>query len=888
MRFLLSLFLATALCTAADARPRGAPDLRIQKNLVADYGATCNGVADDSAAFLAFKAAYQGSTPVQLNLPGHCTWNQGGFTFLFSGITDLIVAGNGTATSGIKNIGSGGFAFGSPSQVQDNNNSLRTNTANAGDSCVIVKTAPSITISNVAPNVAPVASFTASASGTTLTVTAVSSGTIFPGAIIHNNNDTAGYFTTIQAYGTNGTTGVGGAGTYALSQTTSFTSRPTYTNPATFTASVDANGVMDVTSVAEGTLVAGLSVFSLDATYGGTGGLNGKGPTTIKAQLTGSAGSTGTYQLDNSSHSAIGSQQFQGIGQIRLTVNSTTGFTSGDTLHISGVTGQGGLPQRTNGLKWIKVIDGTHIDLFQWTFDGSYASGGVAGGDRTSLTPPGSIVMMTGYALQAYWGAPYGYPSNPHWFEFLTVASTNSTTHQICFTTPLVNTYKETWPQMNTGSQFNIDPGGPATLYALPSSWNLTHVYRDFTLDNPGAQTASSGKTVTFNNVLPTGGHCMIPSVNGTYNWVGINGSACNIETDKIVGTWNIVSSSINILTVQSSSIDLINATDSTFQAFNGTPKRAILNNVTSNTGVIAGSTAYGVTDELSCTNCNIATSLTGAGPTQRVDLAPQPWSMAGGIITIPNAYNWNACCATTELQIRGIVPGKYVIWSGGGRASPFTPAQTGRIFKVDDVTQDLDNIYVHTSEAGGFPTGDWTFNGLSVRPHPAPMLTMSGTTGGAAAKFFDGCPAQAPIFSCASYTHTGGASGTTPLTTVPTIWGEIDSFTFTNNVPYTGAGSLSWTLPQFVTLPYLKPDNTQSLIQLSINTKLPSSCGSCTRTLTSSGATNTQSGDSFPASIPAGAVFGSGFGLPVFSANTPSDSPQVTVTLRTNQNLPP
>jgi hypothetical protein len=60
-----------------------------------------------------------------------------------------------------------------------------------------------------------------------------------------------------------------------------------------------------------------------------------QGITTIKSQLTGSAGSTGTYQLDNSPQSAIASAvTFQLQGKIRVTLNSTTGLSTGDTIHL--------------------------------------------------------------------------------------------------------------------------------------------------------------------------------------------------------------------------------------------------------------------------------------------------------------------------------------------------------------------------------------------------------------------------------------------------------------------------------------------------------------------------------------------------------------------------
>lgn len=899
---------AILIAVGAEARfPRGTPTApaRTQVNL-ASYGATCDGVADDTAAFLAFKSAWQGSLPVQLNLPGNCTYlpTGGAGQFPFKGVSDLIVAGNGTATSGIKNLagGSQNFLFGGSGQYQDNAHSVRTNDANAGDSCVIAKTQPAVTVSAAAGNLAFTAVFTASASGTTLNVTAVTSGTITPGAAIGNLDSNAGFFNVIQPYGTSGTTGVGGTGTYALSTTATFSSQTTNTAPATFTATVDANGVMTVSAIVNGSLTVGAAVFSASGGIGGTGGTQ-TGITTIKSQLTGSAGSTGTYQLDNSPAAAIASPTaFQLQGQIRVTLNSTTGLSTGDNLYLSGMTGRGQLPQRVNGLKWIKVINSTQIDLVQWIFDGGYTSGGAGGGDRTSLFPNGSKVMMSGWINQAYWGAPYGYPSNPHWFEYRTVVSTNSGTHQICFDAPLSNNYKAGWPQYNTGSLFEVDPGGPATLYVLDPTWELTHVYKDFTLDNQSFQTTANGRNITWSNVKMLGTHCAIPTQNVTHTWVNIDGATCNIETDKIVGTWSLTNVTLNNVVVQSSSMDTISLDNVTADQWSGSPKLLTATNSSFNcTGGCAfslapGTASYGASDETICNTCTAATAVSTKGPIQRVDAPSRPWSMSGGVITIPNAYSWSGANNESELQVRGMVPGHYVVWQGSGGGG--SDAQNGRIFKVVDVTQDLDNTYVQTSEAGGFPTGTWTTNGLSVVPHPAPKLTVSFTGGSAnTALALNGCTAQAPMYSCQNFTYTGGAAGTTAGYR-PTIWGVLDTFTITNNVPYTNTGSLTWQISQFNNWPILKTDLTQVKFgnpttdlangQVLINTKLPSSGGGGARTLTSSGASGTQAGDTVTRP-PADAWFGgSSLSGPVFSANTPSDSPQVTMTLRTNQQLPP
>lgn len=933
---------------------------RVQKSLVADYGATCDGVADDTAAWVAFRTAFQGTTPVQLNLTGFCTYNQaGGGFFALAGIGDLIIAGNGASTSSIKRRATdNNFALGGRGQTQDSAHSLRTADATAGDSCVTVKTVPAFTVSDAQNNLPTPTSFTASiplggtftgtqsgtnltassvtgtigvgstlngsgvaansiilsqtsgttggagvyvtdqagtasgssitATGNVMVVSAVSTGSILAGAFIANQDSNPGGF---QAINTQLTGPAGGAGNYSLRTypQSAVSSQAFVTAPASYTASVDANGLMTVNSIIEGQIYAGMFVYNLN----GGPGLNTAIVLPFGTAGGTGTGTTGTYQLSRPGQNAISLTPFIGNGQIRLTVSSTAGMVTGvagDTIFISGMTGRGALPQRLNGLRWIKVIDATHIDLFQSDFNGSYSSGGTGGGDRTSVTPAGLPVMMSGYVLQSYWANPYGYPSNQHWFEYLTVASTNSSTHQVCFTTPLVNSYKSTWPQFNTGNLFEIDAAGPATLYALPASWELTHEYRDLTIDNLPNQTTANGRNITYRNVTFAGNNCPIPSQNQTHNWINVSGSTCNVETDKLVNTWNITNTTLNLVNIQSSSMDVINVNNATVKAWYGTPKNFTANNLTITCAGCAGGTsalsigtaAYGVSDSSSITTASVpVTMLMGIGSVgQKANSPTHPWTMASGVITIPNRYSTGGIDAlgdtsAFETQVRGIVPGHYVMWQG---------SQVGGSFKVLGVTQDTDNIYVQTDQAGGFPLGAWTASGLSAIAHPAPLFTVSGMTGDQTATIFNGCTAL-PMFSCANGISTGGASGVTAQFP-PILWGTFDTFTFTTNTP-TFAGALTWNLSRFGNWPVLKTDlTTISYAGSSLNTKLPTTCGSCTRTQTTSGVTNPQTGDTFvlpPTDAWFGGAASSG---PNFSVNTPSDSPQVTYGLRTNQHL--
>jgi hypothetical protein len=719
-----------------------------------------------------------------------------------------------------------------------------------------------------------------------MTVTGTPTGTIAAGAYVTNAASTVTGFTQVQAYGTGGTTGTGGAGTYSVTVSQTRASGTYTTAPASFTADVSTLGVMTVSAVADGTISPGMYVYASGGTLNqfnvqpyGTGGTTG-------------VGGTGTYKLSASPFTAVSSQGFIGNGQIRVTLNSTTGLTTGDTLYLTGMLGTGVLPQRVNGLQWVKVINGTQIDLFQRDFNGGYTSGGTGGGDRTSLFPIGAKALMTGWNNQSYWAEPYSYPSNPQWFEYKTVVSNNSGTHQVCFDTQLTATYKSTWPQMNTGSNFEVDPGGPATLYVYPSTWEMTAVFKDLTIDNSG-QSYMQGRNMTLNNVVMTGGSCVSPTQNETVNWINVTGTGCDIETDKIVRNWNVTNLSVFKVVVQSSSFTNIVANGvTTSSGWYGSGRNTSLQNMTV-ADLKIGTSSYGASEESSCVNCATTAGLTRGTPITRVDYPGFEWSMSGGVITIPNAYSYDASRGVTnpggEIQTRGLVPGSYNFWSGAGGGGSFP--QTGRAFKVVDVTQDLDNTYVQTSEAGGFPTGTWTTNGLSVFPHPAPKLTTTSMSGALTATAFNGCTAQSPMYSCANFVHTGGAAGTSTFS-VPLVWGELSTFTFTNNVPYTNTGALGWTISQFGQMAYLKTDNTQGLFGVAtgsggmINTKLPSGGGGGTRTLTQSGVTGNQTGDAGLTAPPTGAVFGGGTSA-VFTANTPSDSPQITVTLRTDQHLP-
>ena len=85
-----------------------------------------------------------------------------------------------------------------------------------------------------------------------------------------------------------------------------------------------------------------------------------------------------------------------GSGLIRVTVSSTSGWSTGDIRRVSGISGT----TEANGTWTITVVDGTHIDLQGSTFVNAYVSGGTVTGNFSSWTSLGSPTALRAGALQ--------------------------------------------------------------------------------------------------------------------------------------------------------------------------------------------------------------------------------------------------------------------------------------------------------------------------------------------------------------------------------------------------------------------------------------------------------------------------------------------------------
>jgi hypothetical protein len=386
---------------------------------------------------------------------------------------------------------------------------------------------------------------------------------------------------------------------------------------------------------------------------------------------------------------------------------------------------------------------------------------------QSSLFTIGRYALLAGFDLQGLWNAPYGYPPNPHFFEYVKVINIDAASGVITFDRSLKNTYKSTWPSYNSGNQFEIDNGGPATLYALDPSWDTEVEYRGLTISQPG-QTYANGRNVVYRDVTFTGTACGIPTQNLSWTAISVSMENCTIEADKIVGTVTFIGGTVKAIDFQSSSIDLLVMDGTSITNFlHGTPKKAVISNSTIER-FKPGAFAYGRSDEVICNNC-VLPAISVLGITEKGGNGDpgvnNAYTMRDGVIIVPNRLG----------AVRWAVPGTNLFWVG--------QYANETSFRVVDVTQDVNNTYVQTTLSGGFPSVPKTDGKLYIGVHPAPQFTCANCTGSTDALDLSQAPPGAPIYSYSKRTYTGLVG----LAPAVNIWGNLVKVVYNVTTPYSG-----------------------------------------------------------------------------------------------------
>jgi hypothetical protein len=532
-------------------------------------------------------------------------------------------------------------------------------------------------------------------------------------------------------------------------------------------------------------------------------------------------------------------------GATELTVSSTSGYSNGQTVFINNISNTSSA--FFNGQQVIDVIDGTHLNLPSVPFQSGY-SGGAKIGDVTSIFTVGNPVEMAGLDTQEVWQSPFGFPPNPQFWEYLFVASINSGTGQVCFTGALTNKYLSTWPRYNSGNQFEVDPGGPATLYSLDPTWDATVEFDNVTLGSPG-QIYSKNKSITYNNVIFSG-LCAVPTE--TMLWAAINSdftSCGTVEVDKIIDTMVSTNSQFRIVLFQSASVKLFQVNNTTMTQQQGSPIAQTGSGNTFSTALKVGAISFGRTKSFSCTSCNIA-SFSAPGIVQT---ALNSYPMTLGVIKFPNgsritglanstsspgsvalivvdssgwttgqtglistgtpldgvtwAFNIDDATHITLVgstytgQVgsgyvcRADAPGSYCAasWAIPG-ANIFLSGLHGvveTLGQITDVSQDATFTYVTTTFPGGYPADVTTLS-----THPAPIFTLTGSMSSSDAQVASlaQAPPGAPLYSYQTYTYPGtiGTGVQGPFI----LWGLATLVDI--NVTSPSSGAATFKLSQF------------------------------------------------------------------------------------------
>lgn len=390
----------------------------------------------------------------------------------------------------------------------------------------------------------------------------------------------------------------------------------------------------------------------------------------------------------------------------------------------------------------------------------------------TLLTPSqnsrysvGQWIAVTGIDTQGY-----GYPPNPAFFEYRQITAINAGTGLISFTRPLSNQYLSTWPCYEAGDNSNtIDLGGPATIYAMPYSWDITATYNGITFNCTG-QNYFSGRSVTFNGGGSASVAGITPTLNQSNTFNNFDMTGCNIEIDKMVENLTLNNcGNINQLAFQSMGCAThCVVTGTSVTTYNGTPR-----NLSHTGGAIGslqiGATAYGRTDSVTINDCVV--SAIYVIPANIQDVVLTGYTMSGGVI------RW----AFAHKAIPWAIPGTNLFWSG-------PKENENASFRVLSVTDDGVDTIVTTTLTGGFPNvflqGDAKLN---LRVHPCPVWFGSGNSGCADIVDLNNTGAQGkPLFSYSKRPYSRA------LLTSPTFqhWGQLSAVNVSVTRAYTGIQS--------------------------------------------------------------------------------------------------
>jgi hypothetical protein len=462
-----------------------------------------------------------------------------------------------------------------------------------------------------------------------------------------------------------------------------------------------------------------------------------------------------------------------------------------------------------------------------------------------SLFTPPCWGWMQGFDVQGF-----GFPPSPMFSEFVRIIAKHVGTSPadpstLTIQTPLVNSYKSTWPLWYSGTP------GPATIYVVAPEWDGVHVYNNIIISAFYTLVNCNGRSITFNggSAESYGPNC---SMNRDFTCDGFTLSAL-WELDKGTTNCTIKNATWRGIHCQSQwatnlTLDGMHLTN----FLNGTGNNCVIKNSTIDVEPIIGVTSYGAPSSISISNSYIPVQMT---------------ILSGGNSETLSDYTYIGSGVIRKLKDAGdggpplwAIPGIYC-WM---KSRHF--ADSGK-FLVTDVYTDATYTYVQTDLTGIpgpiLPTGGPI---TAVVAFP-PNASFSNVTGSHQMVSLSANPSKRfGEYWLVTYTASEPSVG------IP-VWGKVVSIKVTVNAGYS-AGTFKFD-PFFI---YVMNGDTRTDTQwaASFDLRVPG-----VRTITPSGVAGSVGSDSI-GTLPPNPWFHPDQATVNFAGNVGSGS--VTVEIITDQ----
>jgi hypothetical protein len=343
---------------------------------------------------------------------------------------------------------------------------------------------------------------------------------------------------------------------------------------------------------------------------------------------------------------------------------------------------------------------------------------------ETSRFSVGQWCIVTGIDMQGY-----GDPPNFGIFEYVKVQSIGTGT--LTFTTPLVNSYKDTWPFYSTGR------GGPATVYPMQGFWDQEVEMKGARFTDNTQLVYGKTRVAQFTDcTFDTYGPC--PTVNHLFRSLRCTGNgAGGLEVDKCVHRIEFIDSAHRAIDFQSAGVNELyvsnlSQTVSSPRFRGGARNSNTFINLT--TGTFNFNVMnYGAMGPTTMDNCSASTGTWFIQTMPFSDMTEE----GGGVLSYANGPE-----PPSVANVYFFVPGQSCVLVDSSNA-------WARSFQVSDVYQSGGRTYVVTNLPDPVAS---TYNGKTspwkIASHPCADLTMTNCTGNSMFTAQSLLPAHTPFQS--------------------------------------------------------------------------------------------------------------------------------------------